>query len=482
MTKLHKGGFFLLILAVLDVLIYNAGYFLAFQIRDKYKLLSVFELEQHNIQAFLDLLPWTTLYALIIFYMFELYSDWKRRSLSNLFFSVGLSVTIVTIINLALSFWFRSFALPRSVIVIAFTCQIVLTLLIRLIVWYITKRFSGSKQVLIIDNSIENGKLLANKLLHHSKGWFIIKDFFALQPEHTEEADHQMSALEDRISSIDIVLLGTDLSREDKSRIMGLCSKVGKEVLVVPELYELFLLDARPQQIDDMLVLSIEPPKLKGHHSLIKRSLDILVSFTLLIVLMPVMLVLMIAIPLTSKGPAIYKQERLGRNERPFHILKFRSMYIDAESKTGPVLAKDKDPRITGIGNFIRMTRLDEIPQLLNVLKGDMSLVGPRPERRFFIEQFKESVPNYEYRMSVKPGITGLAQVMAKYSTTVEDKLRFDLMYVKNYSVAVDVKIIFQTIRVVLTREQSKGVDTQDNKEEDTLSKIFGHSEVAATK
>jgi lipopolysaccharide/colanic/teichoic acid biosynthesis glycosyltransferase len=156
-------------------------------------------------------------------------------------------------------------------------------------------------------------------------------------------------------------------------------------------------------------------------------------------------------------------------------------MVNDAEKKTGPVLAADKDPRITPIGHFIRATRIDELPQLINVLKGDMSLVGPRPEREFFIRQFEKDMPNYKYRMTVKPGITGLAQVMANYSTTVEDKLRFDLMYIRNYSFANDIKILLQTIRVVLQREQAKGV--QDQKvNRDELLKMFGYKEVAASK
>jgi exopolysaccharide biosynthesis polyprenyl glycosylphosphotransferase len=206
------------------------------------------------------------------------------------------------------------------------------------------------------------------------------------------------------------------------------------------------------------VVLSVQPPKLNSSQLLVKRFVDIIISVTSLILFSPIIICLYFLIPITSHGPALFRQERLGKDSKPYNILKFRSMVMDAEKTTGPVLASVKDPRITALGRFIRATRLDELPQLINVLKGEMSLVGPRPERPFFCEQFQALIPHYTHRLAVKPGITGLAQVMAKYTTSVEYKLSFDVMYVRNYSLAMDVKILFQTIRVVLQREQADGV------------------------
>jgi lipopolysaccharide/colanic/teichoic acid biosynthesis glycosyltransferase len=133
-------------------------------------------------------------------------------------------------------------------------------------------------------------------------------------------------------------------------------------------------------------------------------------------------------------------------------------MIPDAEKLTGPVLATENDPRITKVGRFLRATRLDELPQLINVFKGEMSFVGPRPERQYFVEQFNELYPHYQYRLRVKPGITGLAQVLGKYDTDVADKLRYDLLYIRNYSFLLDLQLIFQTIRVVLTPERARGI------------------------
>lgn len=157
------------------------------------------------------------------------------------------------------------------------------------------------------------------------------------------------------------------------------------------------------------------------------------------------------------KGSIFYKQARLGQNNKEFTIYKFRSMVEGAEKLTGPVLAGQNDPRITKFGHFLRKTRIDELPQFLNVLKGDMSIVGPRPEREFFIKQFEKEHNSYTYRSTVKPGITGYAQIMGKYTTTVEDKLRFDLFYIRNYSFILDIIIQFRTVIVMLDKNKSEG-------------------------
>lgn len=185
-----------------------------------------------------------------------------------------------------------------------------------------------------------------------------------------------------------------------------------------------------------------------------KRILDILASAIGLVLASPVIAIFLILIPLDSRGPAFFRQERVGEGEKVFTLVKFRSMRVDAEEKTGPVWATDKDDRVSRIGRFIRTTRIDEIPQMLNVLKGDMSFVGPRPERPFFVEQLMEAIPYYGLRFAVKPGITGWAQIRYPYGATEEDaleKLQFDLFYIKNVSILLDMTIILETIKVVLS-------------------------------
>lgn len=181
----------------------------------------------------------------------------------------------------------------------------------------------------------------------------------------------------------------------------------------------------------------------------LKYSLDILFAIAMLIVCVPILAICIVLVKLTSKGPVFFKQRRVGLNGRPFDILKLRTMRVDAEAETGPVWAKSDDPRITKVGKFLRKSHLDELPQLLNVIRGDMSLVGPRPERPVFVNYFRSRFPQYEKRLSVRPGITGLAQVCYKYDETQEDvrkKLAYDLLYLKKMCMLLDLSIIFLTL------------------------------------
>jgi len=186
---------------------------------------------------------------------------------------------------------------------------------------------------------------------------------------------------------------------------------------------------------------------------LLKRTYDVSLSFIGLLFTSPLLLIISLFIKLESKGPIFFKQERVGRNEQPFYIYKFRSMLSDAEKKTGPIMSFKDDHRVTRIGKILRKTRLDELPQLLNVLKGDMSFVGPRPERPMFVKKFKKQIPFYTQRFSLRPGLTGWAQIRCPYASTIDqtrDKLRYELYYLKNFSLLFDITIILRTIKVVL--------------------------------
>jgi sugar transferase (PEP-CTERM system associated) len=190
-----------------------------------------------------------------------------------------------------------------------------------------------------------------------------------------------------------------------------------------------------------------------------KRVLGLSLSAFLLFVLFPLFLVVAAAVKLTSRGPSLFSQERVGEFGKPFTLYKFRSMRVDAEEETGPVWATEDDPRITRVGKIIRKLRVDELPQLWNVFRGDMSFVGPRPERRYFVEQLKEKVPYYNERFSVKPGVTGWAQIKYPYGASEKDaleKLKFDLYYIKNMSMVFDIAVVFHTIKIVLLGRGSR--------------------------
>lgn len=456
----------LFLLAFFDIFLLNLCYVISFVSRFD------FDVPLRNVKPYLALFPWISLFCLIAFYMFDLYSNWKRKSLHHLLYTIFLSILLVMILTMSFTYMGKGFSFPRSVILFASFLQVIVLGFSRSLLWYLDRKKHGSKKVLIIGDTIENGLSLAEKCLNHSKGWFIIQGFLPVSSRRF---------MLKKIAEVDVVLLGPSLNREEKAEMISLCVKHEKEVLVVPEIAELLAMESELQQIDDLLVLSIQPPRFIPSKLLVKRSFDICVSGFLLFLLSPVMLILYALIKLTSPGPAIFKQERLGEGGKAYMIYKFRSMVVDAEKSTGPVLATAHDPRITRLGRFMRSTRLDEIPQLFNVLRGDMSLVGPRPERAFFIQQFQESIPDYSYRLTVKPGITGLAQVLANYSTKVEDKLRFDILYVKSYSFVLDIKILLQTIRVVLQREQAAGVGQENEEHKKKLMRLFGYYEMANT-
>ena len=209
-------------------------------------------------------------------------------------------------------------------------------------------------------------------------------------------------------------------------------------------------------------------------YSFFKRLLDIVLSLTALIVLAPLLLVLALLVKLDSPGPALFKQKRVGRNEKLFDIYKFRSMYTSAPRDVATSELQNAESHITRVGRVLRKTSLDELPQLFNILKGDMSVVGPRPERPELTEQYKKEMPEFEFRLKVKAGLTGYAQVTGVYDTSPYDKLKMDLMYIENYSARMDLQIILMTLKTMLfpgktNAETEEGVlpcEHQTDKEE----------------
>lgn len=232
-------------------------------------------------------------------------------------------------------------------------------------------------------------------------------------------------------------------------------SNLGVQVAVVPSHYEALLRTPRVSSLGGVAVANLTEPRGRVWDGA-KRVLDIAGAATGLVLTSPLLLVIAGAVRLTSPGPVFYSQERVGKRGRAFRLHKFRTMCENAEATTGPILSPGKtDERLTPVGRVLRRTRLDELPQLWNVLRGDMSLVGPRPERPCFVRQFAEQTPLYSLRHEVRPGITGLAQIYGGYLTDARDKLRFDLIYLSHRSLWLDLKILFETARVVLRSEGS---------------------------
>ena len=248
-------------------------------------------------------------------------------------------------------------------------------------------------------------------------------------------------------------------SADEINEILNHCSSENLTVYMIPSLMDVITGQLKTQQICGVPLVVLLEDHLPRWQAQIKRLFDIFTAIFLLVPFMPIWIIVAIIIKLADKGQVIFSQERIGRNGKPFIMYKFRSMYVDAERKSGPQWATENDPRITPFGKFLRKSRIDEIPQLFNVLKGEMSIVGPRPERKYFIDKLSKEIPWYVKRLKMKPGITGWAQVKHKYDETVEDvkiKVMYDLYYFENMSILLDLKIIFQTIMVVLTGKGAK--------------------------
>lgn len=354
---------------------------------------------------------------------------------------------------MAVTFFMREFEYSRFVIIYSAVFGFILLMLWQYVMHKIEVKHLPIPTVFIAAGRDEQQKLETKIRKTYGLEKSTLKFVNADEENQLNEAETKK-----QIADCDIVLIGESLPVEQKEHIFRLANEKKKMVILVPTLYEISCSKMYLWQIDDLPTQRVSRMLLTLEQRILKRTLDIVVSVIALILLSPVMLVTAVIVKLDSPGPIIYSQVRVGRFGKQFKVHKFRSMRQDAEAKTGPVLAGENDPRITKFGHFMRATRLDELPQLINVLKGEMSIVGPRPERPFFVEQFIKEKPEYAYRHNVKPGITGLAQIAGKYNTTAYDKLVYDLIYIQNVSVIYDLTLMLQTLKVLITKESTEGV------------------------
>jgi Undecaprenyl-phosphate glucose phosphotransferase len=248
------------------------------------------------------------------------------------------------------------------------------------------------------------------------------------------------------------------LSLEEHAKLLDLIEITSREcidVKVVPDLLQFIALRARLEDLDGLPVINVNDVPLQGFNAWVKRSIDIMLSAAALTALSIPLVIIAALIKLSSNGPIFYRQERMGLDGKAFTVYKFRSMHDGAEDVTGPIWARDNDPRVTRLGHWLRRLDLDELPQFWNVLRGDMSIVGPRPERPYFVEQFKHRIPQYMLRHKVKAGITGWAQVNGwRGNTSLEKRIEYDLYYIENWSVTLDIKIMWLTlVRGVFQRD-----------------------------
>lgn len=266
----------------------------------------------------------------------------------------------------------------------------------------------------------------------------------------------EINTLKDKIRKYDAVLLN-DIPSTVKNDILKFCFEISKRVYFTPKISDILIHSAGYINLFDSPLYLCRNYGLTFEQRCIKRIMDILVSLFGLIITLPITICVGIIIKVQDGGPVFFTQERCTLNGKIFKIYKFRSMVVDAEKEGKPQPAVDNDKRITKIGKYIRRTRIDELPQLINILKGDMSLIGPRPERKEHVEIYSEKIPEFVYRLKVKGGLTGYAQVYGKYNTTPYDKLKMDLQYIVDYSIFMDFQIIFETIKIIFRKNSTEG-------------------------
>lgn len=267
----------------------------------------------------------------------------------------------------------------------------------------------------------------------------------------------------DKIKNHDAVLLN-DVPAQIRNDILKYCYTNAVRVYATPKISDIIMSGAEEINLFDTPIRLIKGNGLTLEQRFMKRAMDIVLCTIAMIVAAPIMLAVAVAIKIEDGGPVFFKQKRATIDGKTFDILKFRSMIVDAEKFGEVIPATDKDPRITKVGNVIRATRIDELPQILNIIKGEMSIVGPRPERVEHVEKYSKDIPEFSYRLKVKGGLTGYAQIYGKYNTSAYDKLRLDLMYIEKYSLLLDIKLILMTLQIMLRKESTEGFKNEEKK------------------
>jgi exopolysaccharide biosynthesis polyprenyl glycosylphosphotransferase len=395
---------------------------------------------------------------------YGLYRSTRPKAAFDEFYLLAKGATLGFLMVMAFTFFYRGTSYSRATLAASWILGIVLLYAERRIMAGIERAFSkrgyGVKKAVIVGTG-ETGLSLYKRWKENPQPGYqligLVEDGDG--PEnHSDVAERRdtqvLGTIEDLFGIIEengvgLVILALPLSYHHRiTEIILGCEDLRVEFQIVPDMVEMMAARAKVVSLDGVPLISLGRTPLEGWNRVLKRSLDVTLSSAGLALLSPAFALLGICIKLDSKGPVFFGQERLGRDGKRFIQYKFRSMVDDAEKSTGPVFAKEDDPRRTKVGAFLRKSNLDELPQLVNVLKGDMSLVGPRPERRFFVDRFKEGIPRYFLRHKVKSGITGWAQVNGlRGNTSIEERTKYDLFYVENWSLAFDVKILLLTLK-----------------------------------
>jgi len=403
---------------------------------------------------------------LLLYYFQGTYHEIKRLyrfKLLNLTFFGSIIGSIIIFFTLLLDDQIDGYKIYYNLIVLIFTIHFLFTIIPRMIfITILVKRIHSGKfrfKTLLIGGS-EKAVDIFNELndlpkgIHDFVGFVNINGVDKLLENQLTYLGHanDLTAILRNLEIEEVIIALESMEHNKLKAIVGKLEGSSIRIRILPDLYDILSGHVKMTNIFSPLLIEVNTETMPIWQQSVKRFLDVMISIVSIILLIPFYLLLAIAVKLSSKGPIFFLQERIGLNGKPFQIIKFRTMFIDAE-KLGPQLSSSNDPRITPIGRFMRKLRLDEFPQFMNVLLGDMSLVGPRPERQYYIDKISEIEPQYLHLTKVRPGITSWGQVKFGYAENVEqmlERMKFDLLYLKNRTLALDFKIMLYTILIVL--------------------------------
>ena len=394
---------------------------------------------------------------LATFSLFGLYRLRWEGSRIDLFYTVLAATSIATLMATAITYLivFQDRDLARGMILYSWAFSIPLVLIGRGLTGLL-KRYvrRWHPERLLFVGTGDAVRILLQKVSQSPQLGYEVVGFVDDQRAGDSVAGLPVLGAQSDLASIveehdvqEVVIALPDASHEELLDMIADCESEKATVRIFPDVFQLIASEVRMSDMDGLPLLTVRDVALRGWKLAAKRALDLVVSVSALVFLSPLLLLIALLIKLDSKGPVFYAQKRVGLDGKPFYMLKFRSMRQDAEEETGPIWAEADDPRRTRVGRLLRRTSLDELPQLINVLRGEMSLVGPRPERPVFVEQFRQVLPRYMERHNEKAGITGWAQVNGlRGDTSIVERTKYDLYYIENWSLLFDLKIIARTI------------------------------------
>ena len=388
-------------------------------------------------------------YAILLLFFSRMYGGLRIGYLErgNVLYSQILSVSLVNLITyLQIALLAKRF-LNLIPFLLMFACQAVLICIWTFLADRLFEKLFPPRQMLLVYGNRPSLTLMDK--MNCRKDRYRIK-----QVVHINDGVERIQSM---IPSYDAVVI-CDVPSPVRNQLLKFCYGRSIRVYMTPKISDILVRSAEDVNLFDTPLIMSRNGRISIEQAVAKRLMDIVISGIALVIASPFMLVTALAVKLQDGGPVLYRQKRLTEGGREFYVNKFRSMRVDAEKDGVARLASAGDSRITPVGNIIRKIRFDELPQLFNILAGDMSIVGPRPERPEIAAQYEEEMPEFRYRLRVKAGLTGYAQVYGKYNTTPYDKLKLDLHYIQNYSLMLDVKLMIQTVKILFMKESTEGI------------------------